>query len=58
LVFKDKNNQVLEKFTFQVRVHQDHLRDRLPATEIGYALRAFFLKLSVSEPLMQTLPPG
>ena len=58
VVFKDKGNQVFEKFTFQVRVHREHIDDHLPVTEIGYALRAFFLKLSVAAPLMRTLPPG
>ena len=58
VVFKDKGNRVFEKFTFQVRVRPEHIDDHLPVTEIGYALRAFFLKLSVAAPLMRTLPPG
>lgn len=56
VIFVDNNKKPLEKFTFHLQVHQEH-NGQIPATEIEYALRAFFLKLSASESYLETLPP-
>lgn len=56
VVFMDQDYKPLEKFTFELRLNRD-FSGNFPAVEIEYALRAFFLKISVSEPLMQPLPP-
>ncbi|MCO5614394.1 hypothetical protein L7F22_068674 [Adiantum nelumboides] len=56
VVIVDKNNTPLEKFTFQLQVQQESSQ-QLPITEIEYALRSFFLKLSVSQPFLEPLPP-
>ncbi|KAH7428778.1 hypothetical protein KP509_09G016900 [Ceratopteris richardii] len=56
VVILDKSNMPLEKFTFQLQVHQEH-SGNFTRTEIEYALRAFFLKLSVAQPYLEPLPP-
>ncbi|KAI5055428.1 hypothetical protein GOP47_0028949 [Adiantum capillus-veneris] len=56
VVIVDKSNTPLEKFTFQVQVHQES-NGQFMKTETEYALRAFFLKLSVSQPFLEPLPP-
>lgn len=57
LVVHDRNMTLVERFIFSLGVDTAYSVDDLPLTEMEYALRAFLIKISVSESLLGTLPP-
>ncbi|KAJ7548135.1 hypothetical protein O6H91_08G119700 [Diphasiastrum complanatum] len=56
IVILDNARAPQERFIFKLQVDKLYSKD-FPISELEYALRAFYLKIPVSEPLLRPLPP-
>lgn len=57
VIFFNSDNVQLERFVFKLTVNQSY-ESKVENSDLEFALRAFLIKLSVSEPLTKVLPPG
>lgn len=58
VIFSNSDSNVqLERFVFKLTVNQSY-ESKVENSDLEFALRAFLIKLSVSEPLTKVLPPG
>ncbi|XP_010235350.1 DNA polymerase zeta processivity subunit isoform X1 [Brachypodium distachyon] len=55
VIFYDKEHMPIEKFVFKLAVNQS-FGSKLEESSLEFALRAFLIKLTVSEPLTTPLP--
>ncbi|KAL4014442.1 hypothetical protein IC575_026644 [Cucumis melo] len=56
VIFFNSDNVQLERFVFKLTVNQSY-ESKVENSDLEFALRAFLIKLSVSEPLTKVLPP-
>ncbi|XP_078447302.1 DNA polymerase zeta processivity subunit-like isoform X2 [Wolffia australiana] len=57
VVFYDREQVPVEKFMFRLALNQSQ-SSMVEERDLEFSLRAFFIKLSVSEALTKPLPPG
>ncbi|XP_042421023.1 DNA polymerase zeta processivity subunit-like isoform X1 [Zingiber officinale] len=57
VTFYDKEHIPLEKFVFKIDVNQSY-NSKVEESDIGFALRAFLIKLTVAKPATKPLPPS
>lgn len=57
VIFFNGENIQVERFVFKLIVNQSY-ESKVENSDLEFALRSFLIKLSVTEPLTKTLPPG